>query len=85
MKNFMCPACGRKLSPLTIYKRYEAEDGAFTCPQCNTRARLRHFTKGVTIKQISSYRNKIILIWSIVSIPIQVFIYVKFLTLILGG
>lgn len=85
MKPFMCPACGVKISPMTIWNRYEEAEDAFTCAKCTTRAKLRHFTKGVTYNQINKYRNKCIMIWSVISIPFQVLVYLKILNWIFGG
>jgi hypothetical protein len=79
MKKFICPACGKKISVFNISNRYNKEEDSFTCKNCKLSAKLRHFTKGIKIKEIEKERIKKMIIWCIISIPFQTIIFYSIL------
>lgn len=84
MMKFKCSNCGNVMTSITLLNRYNAEENSVKCPRCDQSLKLRHFAKDTPLSDIIKERNKIFWILAIGSIPIQVFVYLKFIFLIRG-
>jgi DNA-directed RNA polymerase subunit RPC12/RpoP len=84
MLKFKCSRCGGTFNSFDMIRGYNKIEDSFRCTHCGQSAKLRHFTKDITMATIIRDRNKYIWIFSIASIPIQIYVLLNIIHFIFG-
>lgn len=84
MMKFKCSNCGNVMTSVTLLNRYNKEENSVKCPRCDLTLKLRHFAKEIPLSDIIKERNRIFWVLAMLSVPIQVIVYLKMIFLIRG-
>ncbi len=84
MMKFKCSNCGNVIPSFVLLNRYNAEENSVKCPRCDLSLKLRHFAKEIPLSDIIKERDRIYWVLAMLTVPIQVFVYLKIILLIRG-